>query len=229
MAATSFYEGDFLMGAQEGTAPIVTLLSPLTGGGSIEGGVVTFSYSVSDNEDINSCTLTITRADIGGSESFSDTSITKDITQSITLSQGNSLKLKSNQLEWFVSCIDSFSTIGTSSTITVDTQIGSAPPVSGGGGGGELTPDPDCNSLWICSDFSSCSEGIKSRDCNDLNQCVGHNPPLLISCSEPLPGDRIVGCVDFVTLDILISGWKVNVYHFQILNDAINRWKSGKC
>ncbi len=94
----------------------------------------------------------------------------------------------------------------------------------GGGGGGIYVPD--CNPLWICDEWSSCSGGVRSRTCTDINYCNSdEKPPLLLSCSEPLPSDRIVGCVTFSDLNLLINGWKVNFYQFLILDESIRKWK----
>jgi len=97
-------------------------------------------------------------------------------------------------------------------------------PPSGGGGGG--TPTPSCNPLWICDEWSSCHSGLRSRTCVDISNCNSdEKPPLLLSCSQPLPKDRIVGCVQFSDLNLLIKGWKVNIYQFSILDESIKKWK----
>ena len=98
-------------------------------------------------------------------------------------------------------------------------------PIGGGGGGGDYTPD--CNPLWICEEWSSCSGGVRSRTCVDISYCNSdERPSLLLSCSQPLPRDRIVGCVTFSDLNILIGGWKVDVYPFTILDESIRKWKN---
>ena len=97
-------------------------------------------------------------------------------------------------------------------------------PPSGRGGGGYIPPS--CNPLWICNEWSSCFGGLRSRTCSDISYCNSYEkPPLLLSCSESLPSDRIVGCVTFSDLNLLINGWKVNFYQFSILDESIRKWK----
>ena len=106
--------------------------------------------------------------------------------------------------------------------MTEDGEVVTSPTGGGGGGGSGGT----CNSLWVCEEWSSCSGGLRSRNCVDISYCNSNEkPPLLLSCSEPLPSDRIRGCVTFPNLNILIVGWKNDVYRFDILNEAIWRWK----
>jgi len=94
----------------------------------------------------------------------------------------------------------------------------------GGSGGGNN--NPTCNPLWICNAWSGCSNNLRNRQCVDIDYCNSNqNPPLLLSCSQPLPSDRITGCVDFPNLDKLIYGWKLNVYDFETINQAIYMWK----
>jgi len=93
----------------------------------------------------------------------------------------------------------------------------------GGSGGGN---NPTCNPLWICDKWSSCSNNLRSRSCVDINYCNSNqSPPLLLSCSQPLPSDRIIGCVTFVNLDGLIVRWKLNVLGFDVLDEGIYKWK----
>ena len=97
----------------------------------------------------------------------------------------------------------------------------SPPPSSGGGGGG--TP-PSCNSLWLCEDWSSCSNNIRQRSCIDLKGCNEDKPPLLISCSIAIE-KKIYGCVTFSELDKILVRWKFGILNFDVLNEAINKWK----
>lgn len=93
------------------------------------------------------------------------------------------------------------------------------------GGGGSYHP-PTCNPLWICEQWSSCLNNLRTRQCVDINYCNSNeNPPLLLSCSLPLPSDRIKGCVNFVGLDGIIVRWKLNIFRFDILNEGIYKWK----
>lgn len=87
------------------------------------------------------------------------------------------------------------------------------------------TPKTGCTSLWLCEEWSQCSNNLRDRICIDINQCNNEKPPLLLSCSEPIPTDRIIGCVDISNLNILIMGWKIDVYRFDVINSAINHWK----
>jgi hypothetical protein len=92
---------------------------------------------------------------------------------------------------------------------------------SGGGGGGS-----SCNALWICGEWSSCSNGLRSRICADINHCGSNEkPPLLYSCSETLPTERIKGCVEFNDLNEIIKRWKLNIYRLDVLNEGIYKWQ----
>lgn len=103
---------------------------------------------------------------------------------------------------------------------------GQNPIDSGGGSGGGGIIIPDCNPLWICEEWSSCFSGLRNRNCVDIRYCNSdEKPALLLSCLEPLPKDRITGCVTFSDLNILIGGWKVDVYRFDILDEGIRKWK----
>lgn len=96
----------------------------------------------------------------------------------------------------------------------------------GGSGGGGSGSGSSCSPLWICEQWSSCSNNLRIRNCVDIKGCsTNENPPLLLSCSLPLPSDRITGCVKFKDMDFLLKGWKNNIYNFQVLNDAVNHWK----
>jgi hypothetical protein len=103
-------------------------------------------------------------------------------------------------------------------------------PQGGGGTGSEPGSNgnipKECNSLWLCEEWSYCSDGVRSRTCNDLNKCsISDTPPLLMSCSEQV-GQRIFGCVTFIELDKLITRWKFNLLRFDVLNEGINKWKN---
>lgn len=99
-------------------------------------------------------------------------------------------------------------------------------PAPGAGGG--ISPRP-CNSLWICEEWSGCSGSVRTRDCVDISYCDGlEKPPLLRDCSEPLPPDRIIGCVDFAALDGIISGWKLDIFRFDIVDEGVRKWKSSE-
>ncbi len=99
-----------------------------------------------------------------------------------------------------------------------------------GGGGGSWGGGETCKPLWVCEEWSSCHGGIRSRTCVDVNYCNSNQrPPLLFSCSESLPSDRIIGCVTFSDLNIIINGWKIDLYRFDILNEAIYKWKNTNC
>ncbi len=107
-----------------------------------------------------------------------------------------------------------------------DLPPGGAPPEIGGIGG--RPPEP-CNSLWICEEWSKCLGTVRTRDCVDISYCGGwEKPPLLMDCYEPLPPDRIIGCVDFVALDGVISGWKQDFFRFDIVDEGVRKWKSSE-
>jgi len=93
--------------------------------------------------------------------------------------------------------------------------------VTGGSGG-----SGSCDSLWVCDEWLSCSGILRSRSCVDVNHCsTGQSAPLLMSCFDTIPDDVIEGCVLFQDLNVLIGGWKANVYRFDVINSAINHWK----
>ncbi len=99
-----------------------------------------------------------------------------------------------------------------------------------GGGGGGGWGGETCNPLWVCEEWSSCHGGVRSRMCVDINYCNSNQrPPLLFSCLKQLPSDRIIGCVDFVALDGVITRWKLDIFRFDILNEAIYKWKNTNC
>lgn len=60
----------------------------------------------------------------------------------------------------------------------------SGPSGGGGGGGGGLPPvttqtnqttQQGCQERWVCSDWSTCQNGIQTRTCNDENNCGTQN------------------------------------------------------
>jgi len=92
--------------------------------------------------------------------------------------------------------------------------------------GGRVVYQPTCNPLWVCNQWSSCTWAPRTRTCVDINYCNSNEkPPLLLSCSTPLPSDRISGCVNFVELDKIILRWKFDILRFDILNEGIYKWK----
>ncbi len=102
---------------------------------------------------------------------------------------------------------------------------GQTHPQGGGIDGDGMVP-PACDSLWICEEWSGCSNRVRSRSCININDCVSNEkPPLLLSCLEPLPNNRINGCVTFSNLNILIGGWKLDIYRFDLLDEGIRKWK----
>jgi len=93
-------------------------------------------------------------------------------------------------------------------------------------GGRGVVYQPTCNPLWVCNQWSSCTWAPRTRTCVDINYCNSNEkPPLLLSCSTPLPSDRISGCVNFVELDKIILRWKFDILRFDILNEGIYKWK----
>ena len=106
--------------------PTINLIGPPSGKEDTDG-IVDFSYNVSDTDAISgtvsSCTLNLAGKERSGepSDSQTDSSITEDTTQTFKISN----IIKSNKLEWYVTCTDGTHT-GTSSTWKIDTQVGSA-------------------------------------------------------------------------------------------------------
>lgn len=83
-----------------------------------------------------------------------------------------------------------------------------------------------CSSLWVCDEWTSCSIGIRSRTCVDINNCeIIEKAPLLISCLEKLPKNKIDGCVTLPDLNIIIRGWRNDLYRFDLLDEGIRKWK----
>ena len=68
-----------------------------------------------------------------------------------------------------------------------------AAPVSGGGGGGgggggvTVTPTPQCEENWQCSEWSACSNGQQTKTCSDLKKCgtTTNRPALSQACEVP--------------------------------------------
>jgi hypothetical protein len=56
---------------------------------------------------------------------------------------------------------------------------------SGGGGGGSRTIPADCYENWQCTDWSDCTVGVQTRQCNDISECDTEvNKPLLSQSCE---------------------------------------------
>ena len=85
------------------------------------------------------------------------------------------------------------------STSTTVTSL--APPTPGGGSGGggpggarrnitNETPQPiTCIENWVCEEWSTCRDGVQSRECVDLNACgtTKYVPLTVRECKETLP------------------------------------------
>lgn len=121
------------------TNPVITLISPTSGSEDTDG-TVDFSFNVTDDLPITNCTIYLSGTDTSNTYSSTNLNITKNITQTFTVTN----IIRSNNLNWFVNCTDSLNHVGNSSIWTLDTQIGSDPPINpgtgGGGGGGSYTP-----------------------------------------------------------------------------------------
>ena len=84
----------------DATVPLVSLISPLNNSG--QNSNITFSYNVSELNELSSCSLMI-----DGVVNQTNTSVTKDATQNFTL---NGLGI--GNYNWSVRCLDNFSNIG---------------------------------------------------------------------------------------------------------------------
>jgi len=116
--------------SREFISPIVSLLGPLDNTEDTDGWV-TFSWSVSDSSRISRCSLYFDNL-----LEEVDTSITKDIEQSLTI---HDIPVKDN-LAWFIECIDMWGNSGNSTTFHLDTLLGHGTLPGGGGGTGEFDP-----------------------------------------------------------------------------------------
>jgi uncharacterized membrane protein YgcG len=161
------------------TAPVVTLVSPENATSTLSSGV-TFTYNVTDANDVSSCDLIID----GTVDQTSITPIVKDTSLNFGKSLANAV------YSWIISCKDASGNVGNSSTnsLTVNYTAPSSSSSSGGGGssssGGSI-----CTTTWTCSEWSECSGNTQSRTCSyGLNFCKPQNskPAETQSCTVPL-------------------------------------------
>lgn len=159
------------------SSPIITLISP---GDNTEDsdGIVTFEYSVSDDSDVDNCTINLKATDIIGTDYQNDLSITKSTTQSFTFTN----IIKSNVLEWYINCTDNLNNIGGSSIRTLDTHVGSDPPISpsqGGGGAGSVE-EHICKRIFLF--ILDTNWNFNETDLNNSNLTGGDIEEYPINC-----------------------------------------------
>lgn len=107
------------------TNPVVTLVSP-EDGSSDDAGSVSFSFNVTDDNEIDNCSLIV-----DGDMEKDDSSIDKDETESMTIS------LSTGSYDWKVQCRDLAGNAGTSSTWEISiTSSSSGDDDDGDDGGG---------------------------------------------------------------------------------------------
>ena len=145
-------------------APNVTIISPTN---------ITYTdtliwFNATANEAINNWIL-----------NYNGTNLTITINSTIVVQEGTwHLILYAN---------DTGGNIGlnNSTWFSVNTTTTPSGPSGGGGGGGGITA---CTENWLCSEFSSCVDGMQTRTCTDLNNCGTslNKPAETISC-EALP------------------------------------------
>ncbi len=107
----------------DSTSPVVSLVSPSGGSRWTSSSTVTFSYNVTDENSISNCSLIL-----NSNISYTESSVTRDTTQTLTRSLSNA------PYNWSVNCTDFSGNMGNSSTRNLTVAYTS--PVSGGGGGG---------------------------------------------------------------------------------------------
>jgi PGF-pre-PGF domain-containing protein len=105
-------------------APNVSLVSPANASTWSSSSTITFSYNVTDDNNIKNCSLIINNA-----TEVTDTSITKNTTQSFSKSLSNA------NYNWSINCYDSLDNQGNSSTYSLIVSY-TAPSSSGSSGGG---------------------------------------------------------------------------------------------
>ncbi len=79
-----------------------------------------------------------------------------------------------------------------SKNVTFSVVLPAAPAPSGGGGGGGgggAVVTPVCEEDWICTEWSACSGGLRSRFCSDQNNCgtTDDRPALDEECEVAAP------------------------------------------
>lgn len=143
--------------------PTISLESPANNGQDTDG-VLELSYNVSDTNDVSNCSLFL-----DGIFEEVDTSITKDTTQTFTIT-GHPEK---DDLEWFVNCTDEINNQGNSTTWEVDTiEGGGGDPGGGGENGNGEEPDlpcvgPDCEEPPPC-EGPECEPDCPGGICADV-------------------------------------------------------------
>ena len=144
------------------SGPAITLVSP-TDSLSTTSTSISFTYNVSDDNDVSNCTLSI------GASNYTNSSY---VNQSATNTISATLSVAS--YTWNISCTDSLGNIENSSTRSL--TITSSDTGGGDSGGGGCTPqctglecgDNGCGgTCGACSDGESCSSGVCEISCTD--------------------------------------------------------------
>ena len=116
------------------TAPNVNLISPTNSSTWSSSSTVTFTYNVTDNNDITNCSLIIN----GTFDQVNSSAVVKNISQTFTKSLSNA------NYNWSVNCTDLANNQGNSSinslTVSYTAPSGGGTPSGGGGGGAATKP-----------------------------------------------------------------------------------------
>ncbi len=169
------------------TSPVVTLISPANSSTGDSSSTVTFTYNVTDSSNIANCSLLI-----DNSVDQTDTTITKNISQSFTKSLSN------GDYNWSVNCYDSAANQGSSTlyyltvSYTAPAEEPSAGDGGGGGGGGG-------GAITIQKDFSLSPSSIKAELV--IGEATTKEVTITNTGSTALSGEiEVVGVKDYVLL-----------------------------
>ncbi|MBW2998963.1 hypothetical protein KY321_05485 [Candidatus Woesearchaeota archaeon] len=151
--------------------PVILTQTPANGTGPTEGSI-TFSYTASDDHQLDNCSLI---GDFTGTMELYQTKVTESGSFSISLDKGI--------YNWTIECFDNnsqsndlvYHALNVYEVVIINT---------GGGGGGsnnectgsecdddEEEEEETCSVSWICDSWSSCEDGEESRFCFDANNC----------------------------------------------------------
>jgi len=118
----------------DATAPNISLVTPSNGSTWSSSSTVTFTYNVTDNNDIANCSLIIN----GTRDQGNSSAVTKNISQIFTKSLSNA------NYNWSINCTDVANNQGNSSvyylTVSYTAPSGGDTPSGGGGGGAATKP-----------------------------------------------------------------------------------------
>ena len=155
-------------------APEIELIKP-EDGYDTKNTKIEFIYKVNDTSDIKHCSLII-----NGNLKETSMTVEKNIEQNFTVE----LK-KGEDYNWKVRCMDEFDNIGESETRTFEIKDRDKKKTKSHKFLGLVF---ECEPLWECGDWSACYEGIKTRECRDLNNCgTSINKPVeSVGCQEEI-------------------------------------------